>query len=194
MKPISEGETVILHKLSNLVVDDTARTVVIESIKAVPEFKGIRPNRLINIGIREGYVDEKIIDGVSFICPINKKGGEKVEKRPITPKERELCKFLIINKQCYKGKKIRGLDIWGIGNNAITLGNVSIEAFTDGTPNGSGPIHQCHNKEFHNFFKKINKENSFDDGVQLAKEIIEKYGYLDWEEERKKQIKEMYGE
>lgn len=106
-------------------------------------------------------------------------------------KGRELARFLYENKYCYIGKQIRGLDIWGIGTQAITLGNVSINAHSDGTPTGLGPIRQCHNKKFHNFFKKVNNENSFSDGLELAEEIVKEYGYLSWEEEGIKQKKEL---
>lgn len=111
--------------------------------------------------------------------------------------DREIIQFLFENKYCYLGKKIRGLDIWGIGKHAITLGNISINAHSDGTPTGCGPIRQCHNKKFHNYYRKMKNKNSFDDGIELAKEIIQKYGYLSWEEEGekyKKEMNEMYGD
>lgn len=179
---ITKEESVILQSI--IAVDGTSRKEVVRSI-----------DELLSRAQEAGLIKEVITDNGVTYYPNNNKGGEKTEtpKSPskISKEDRELCKFLIENKNCYKGKKIRGLDIWGIGKNAITLGNIRIEAFTDGTPTGCGPIRQCDNKEFHNFFKKINKKNSFDDGVQLAKEIIKEYGYLSWKEEQEKYNKEI---
>ena len=109
-------------------------------------------------------------------------------------KGRELAKFLYENKYCYIGKQIRGLDIWGIGTQAITLGNTKTG---DGYTGPDTPNIWCENKKFHNFFRKINNENSFSDGLELAEEIVQKYGYLSWEEEgirQKKEFEEMEGD
>ena len=77
---MNNEETVILEKFSNMIVEDTALIAVIMAIKANKTFAGIRPKRLINIAIRDGYVNEKIADGISYICPVNNnKGGEKME-------------------------------------------------------------------------------------------------------------------
>lgn len=133
---------------------------------------------------------------IDFYEKMKKPEIKNVKQKQETPSpkvltDRELIRFIYENKSCYTGKKIRGLDIWGIGPQAITLGNISINAHSDGTPTGCGPIRQCHNKEFHNFFRKIKRENSFDDGIELAKEIIQEYGYLSWKEESEKYRKEM---
>lgn len=119
----------------------------------------------------------------------NNKGGDKVKKpksskkiskrRKLTPEERNFCKKLIKNKGHYLDKEIDGKGIWGIGPNAITLYD---EVF---------PAHEHHahmrthagKQYFHNYFKKINKSNSFDDGVEFAYKIVDKYGKLgNWDD------------
>lgn len=88
----------------------------------------------------------------------------------ITKEDRTMVKFLIQNKSHYKDKKIRNKTIWGIGERAIVL--------VDSTQSGDGycGIRRYEGeKEFHNYFKKINNKNSFDDGIELAKEILRKF-------------------
>ena len=113
---------------------------------------------------------------------------KKIEKNKSF--KRFVTQWVFENKGCYKGKKIRGLDIWGIGKSAITLGEVKCG---DGYRDPGFPSIWCEKKEFHNFFQKINKKNSFDDGIEVAKEIIDEYGLLSWEE-KGRQEKEMLEE
>ncbi len=102
---------------------------------------------------------------------------EKPSSKTLTKEDEELYNFILENKFSYIGKTIRGLDIWGIGKYAITIGNIKTgDGYGCGTPN-----RWCDKKQFHNFFgKKIKNSNSFDDGLELAKEIIQEYGRIQW--------------
>lgn len=136
------------------------------------------------------FKDEERFNLPEGVSPIKNKGGDKMKKtksskkrvskrRKLTPEERNFCKKLIKNKGYYLDKEINGKGIWGIGPNAITLYD---EVF---------PAHEHHahmrthagKQYFHNYFKKINKPNSFDDGVELAYKIVDKYGKLgNWDD------------
>lgn len=122
------------------------------------------------MSIRKGTTP---VDYEGGIKTTEEKGGEN---KKLTKDEIELRNFMVKNKGAYRGAPIRDLEVWGIGLKAITLGHIMSN---DGYGKASETNTWCNNKEFHNYTKKINKENSFDDGISVLEELIDKYGRLD---------------
>lgn len=91
------------------------------------------------------------------------------DSRKLTPEELEIRNHVIKRKHRYRNKTINGKKVWGISYKAIVLvDDIDID------PN-TGRRWVIGKKDFHNFFKKINNSTS-DDGIELAKKLIELYG------------------
>lgn len=82
----------------------------------------------------------------------------------------EIRKF-VMKKHRYRNVKIRGKQVWGIGYGAITL--VDKIVFNKECAH---PRNYLGKKTFHNYFYKTGKKSSYDDGIEIMRELKDKYG------------------
>lgn len=102
--------------------------------------------------------------------PFNKRELRRFEKRNPQKIEEEIHSF-VENKNKYFRKEINGKIVWGIGRAAITLVDEIIydeQAYRKWN---------CKGKTFHNFKRmKSHKRNSFDNGIEIMRELRDLYG------------------
>ena len=153
-----------------ITVDGVSR---MEAAKAIIASKALRghPGVIFRAALDAGLIRKEVVgtDVTYYLINNNDKGGEK-----ITPEIDDDIEYLIKNNYVYHDCKIDGKEVWGIGKNAITLVDKVIYDYS------------CHHKRnytgektFHRFKEgRVQNKNSFNNGVEIGKKIINEYGRL----------------
>lgn len=103
--------------------------------------------------------------------PYNKKILIEFKKRDSDEALNEEIRKFVRNKSHYKDVRIRGKEVWGIDNAAIVL--VNEVTYDEKCARQRGYRGR---KEFHNYFYKTGKPSSYDDGIEIMRELKEEYG------------------
>ena len=103
--------------------------------------------------------------------PYNKTILIEFKKRDADEALNKEIKRFVMNKYRYRGAKIRGKQVWGIGDGAIVL--VDKIVFNEECAH---PRDYLGRKTFHNYFYKTGKKSSYDDGIEIMRELKEQYG------------------